>query len=137
MIYQIQIELDIFSMQRVYEFLATQSWWRTVSSVGQSGIGGHYYSVGIAYAHQDVKFRFDPQSAEFVVHDSQEVEIKRIKPSPSLIFLTDGHQIPESSKEPGFLRETKNNSGMIVGVGNIRPVPIPKYDDKNIKTGFD
>lgn len=63
-------------------------------------------------------------------------EIKRIKPSPSLIFLTDGHQIPETSKEPGFLRETKKNSGMIVGVGNIRPIPIPKYNDKNIKIGY-
>jgi hypothetical protein len=78
--FSLETEWDTFSMQRVYEFLATQSWWRTVSSVGQSGIGGHYYSVGIAYAHQDVKFRFDPLSAEFVVHDSQDVEIKRIKP---------------------------------------------------------
>jgi hypothetical protein len=73
-------ELEVFSMQRVYDFLATQSWWRTVSKVGQTGIGAHFYSVGIAFAHQDVKFTFDAQSAEFVVKNAQDVEIKRIKP---------------------------------------------------------
>ena len=73
-------ELQAFSMQRVYDFLAAQHWWRTVSKVGQAGIGGHFYSVGIAYAHQDVKFTFDAQSAEFVVKDAQDVEVKRIIP---------------------------------------------------------
>jgi hypothetical protein len=78
--FSVEAELDIFSIQRVYDFLATQSWWRTVSKVGQAGIGGHFYSVGIAHARQDVKFTFDPQSAEFVVKDAQDIEIKRIKP---------------------------------------------------------
>lgn len=52
-------EIQTFSMQRVYDFLSTQHWWRTVSTVGQAGIGGHFYSVGLAYAHQDVKFTFE------------------------------------------------------------------------------
>jgi hypothetical protein len=78
--FNIDEELDFFSIQRVYDFLATQSWWRTVSKVGQTGIGGLRYSVGLAYAHQDVKFTFDPHTIEFVVKDSQDVEIKRIKP---------------------------------------------------------
>jgi hypothetical protein len=73
-------ELEIFSIKRVYDYLATQFWWRTVSKVGQAGIAGHYYSVGLAYAHQDVKFTFDPNHAEFVVKDTQDLEIKCIKP---------------------------------------------------------
>ena len=64
----------------MYDFLSTQSWWRTVSKVGQTGIAGRYYTVGLAYANQDVKFTFDPHTAEFVVNDIQGNEIKRIKP---------------------------------------------------------
>ena len=73
-------ELQLFSMQRIDDFLAAQQWWQTVSTVGQTGIGGHFYSVEIAYAHQDVKFTLDAQSGEFVVKDAQELEFKRIKP---------------------------------------------------------
>lgn len=73
-------ELLSFSMQRIYDFLATQHWWRTISKVGQTSIGGIVYSVGLDYARQDVKFTFDPQIAEFVVKDAQDVVIKRIKP---------------------------------------------------------
>lgn len=78
--FNIDEELDIFSIQRVYDYLSTQSWWRTVSKVGQTGIAGHYYTVGLAYAYQDVKFTFDPQTIEFVVKDVHDLEIKRIKP---------------------------------------------------------
>lgn len=78
--FNIDEELHIFSIQRVYEYLSTQSWWRTVSKVGQTGIAGHYYTVGLAYARQDVKFTFDPQTMEFVVNDVLDVEIKRIQP---------------------------------------------------------
>jgi hypothetical protein len=90
-----QEELKTFSMQRIYDFLATQYWWRTVSKVGQIGIGGHCYSVGIAYAHQDVKLAFDAQSAEFVVKDAQDVEIKPIKPKNLTVEeITGLHSVP-------------------------------------------
>lgn len=88
-------ELQIFSMQRIYDFLATQHWWRTVSKVGQIGIGGHFYYVGIAYAHLDVKLTFDAQAAVFVVKDAQDVEIKRIKPKYlSLEAITGLNPVP-------------------------------------------
>jgi hypothetical protein len=73
-------ELEIFSMERVYQYLAEQHWWRRVSKVGQISIGGHRYSVGMAYAYQDVKLTFDADAVEFVVEDSQEEEIKRLEP---------------------------------------------------------
>ena len=73
-------ELEIFSMKRVYRHLADQHWWRRVSKMGQIGLGGYRYGVGMAHAHQDVKITFDEDAAEFVVEDSQQKEIKRLKP---------------------------------------------------------
>jgi transposase len=70
-------ELEIFSMERVYRYLAAQHWWRRVSMVGQISLGGYRYSVGRPYANQDVRVTFDAEAAEFVVEDSQQVEIKR------------------------------------------------------------
>ena len=63
-------------------------------------------------------------------------EINRLNPKPSLVFLTDGQQTPATAKEPRFLRESGKNSGLIVGVGNLQPVPIPKLDNNNIQTGY-
>lgn len=63
-------------------------------------------------------------------------ELNRLDPKPSLVFLTDGQQTPAVTKPPRFLRESGQNSGMIVGVGNLQPVPIPKLDNNNIQTGF-
>jgi mxaL protein len=63
-------------------------------------------------------------------------EINKLNPKPSLVFLTDGQQTPATAKEPRFLRESGENSGLIVGVGNLHPVPIPKLDNNNIQTGY-
>ncbi len=73
-------ELELFSLQRVYAFLAPQFWWRSVSQVGQVFLAGQRYSVGQALVHQGVKFTFDPLRRPLVVTDTQEVEIKRLQP---------------------------------------------------------
>jgi hypothetical protein len=73
-------ELELFSMDRVYQFLAGQHWWRKVSQVGQFSIGGQRCGIGNTYAHQDVRVMFDPHTIEFVVEDSQREEIKRFEP---------------------------------------------------------
>lgn len=73
-------ELDIFSLDRVYRYLAEQHWWRWVSQVGQISLGNHQYTVGAEFARQDVKVTFDATTTEFVVHDAQENEIKRLTP---------------------------------------------------------
>ena len=73
-------ELDIFSLERVYRYLADRHWWRRVSTVGQISLGGHVYGVGRVYAHRDVQITFDADAVEFVVEDSQEVKIKRLTP---------------------------------------------------------
>lgn len=73
-------ELDLFSMDLIYEFLADQHWWRRVSEVGQFSIGGQRYGLGTANANQDVCVTFDPETIEFVVEDSHGEEIKRLEP---------------------------------------------------------
>lgn len=78
--YSPEKELEIFSMERVYSYLATQHWWRRATIVGQIGLGGRRYGVGVAHAHQDVRITFDADTAEFVVEDSHRREIKRLTP---------------------------------------------------------
>jgi len=64
--YHPQREPALFDLKRVDAYLATQTWLRTVSSVGQVTLGGYRYGVGIAWAHQTVSIRFDPQDRHFV-----------------------------------------------------------------------
>lgn len=63
-------------------------------------------------------------------------EAARIDSGPSLVFFTDGQQTPVSAKDPRFLLERGQVKGLLVGVGNLLPVPIPKYDPNNIQTGY-
>ena len=63
-------------------------------------------------------------------------EIDRMTPKPSLVFLTDGQQTPATTRPPRFLQETGQHTGLIVGVGNLQPVPIPRLDSQNIQTGY-
>ena len=63
-------ELALFDLGRVDAFLSTFTWTRKVSKTGQICIGGQheYYSVGRAYARQEVMVRFDPTDRHFVFY---------------------------------------------------------------------
>lgn len=56
--------------------------------------------------------------------------VKPLAGSPSLVFVTDGHEAPPL--RPGVALSPEDSSGelrgSIVGVGGNQPVPIPKYD---------
>lgn len=60
---------------------------------------------------------------------------KKLDPSPVLVFMTDGQQTPLAAKEPGYPEKLGKAEGFLVGVGNLRPVPVPKFDDKDIQHG--
>ena len=60
----------------------------------------------------------------------------KIDSGPSLVFFSDGQQTPVSAKDPRFLLERGQVKGLLVGVGNLLPVPIAKYDQNNIQTGY-
>jgi transposase InsO family protein len=63
-------ELALFDLRRVDAFLSTFTWTRKVNKTGQIGLGGQheYYSVGRAYARQEVVVRFDPADRHFVFY---------------------------------------------------------------------
>jgi len=69
--FQAEQELAHFDLGRVDAFLANQHWHRKVDKTGRICIGGHhhYYSVGRAYAYQEVLIRFDPVDRHFVFYD--------------------------------------------------------------------
>lgn len=94
--YSPEKELEIFSLERVYRYLAEQHWWRRVSTVGQISLGGPVYGVGRPYAHQDVQITFDAEAIELVVKDSQEVEIKRLTPQSLTVEEITGLESPAS-----------------------------------------
>lgn len=64
--YQPEWELDLFDLARVYCYLASQSWTRTVSQNGQVSLGGTRYSLGRAWAEQTVTVSFDAAGRQFV-----------------------------------------------------------------------
>ena len=99
--YSPEKELEIFSLERVYRHLADQHWWRRVSQVGQISLGGHRYSVGRSHACQDVRVTFDADAAEFVVQDSQQVEIKRLRPKGLTVKAITGLEPAPRRASPG------------------------------------
>ena len=63
-------------------------------------------------------------------------EISQMEDKPRLVFFTDGQQTPLNIKEPFFLLKPGVVQGLIVGVGNLQPVPIPRLDINNIPQGY-
>lgn len=63
---------------------------------------------------------------------------KRLPGSPSLVFITDGQEAPPLSARhrPSFDDKPGDVSGVIVGVGDLRPSPIPKSDPSGRPLGF-
>ena len=70
--FQPEHELALFDLNRVDAFLSTFTWTRKVNKTGQITIGGqnNRYSVGRAYARQQVLVRFDPADRHFVFYPS-------------------------------------------------------------------
>jgi mxaL protein len=65
-------------------------------------------------------------------------QAKLIDPSPSIIFITDGHESPPLHKTlfAKFKGEQGDITGVFVGVGGDDLLPIPKHDLDGNETGF-
>src|SRR5688572_18621863 len=57
---------------------------------------------------------------------------------PSLVFVTDGHEAPplDARQRPAFDDKPGEVAGLIVGVGELSPSPIPKLDPSGRRLGF-
>jgi mxaL protein len=62
--------------------------------------------------------------------------LRSISPEPVLVFMSDGQQTPSIAKEPGYPAKLGKANGLLVGVGNLQPVPVPRYDKNHIQQGF-
>ena len=67
------------------------------------------------------------------------IDVARQLPGrPSLVFVTDGQEAPPLTPQhrPRFDDKPGDVAGLIVGVGDLRPSPIPKTDPSGRPLGF-
>ena len=76
--YRLECERQLFDEQRIYDYLATIELERKVSSTGQIQLRGRSRAVGRAYAGQSVIVQCDAKTHEWVVHQADGVELKRL-----------------------------------------------------------
>ncbi len=65
-------------------------------------------------------------------------QAKLMDPSPDVVFITDGHEAPPLHAElyPKYKKKLGDVSGIFVGVGGEKLLPIPKHDFDGTRNGF-
>lgn len=81
--YRPEWELDLFDLKRVDAYLAGFTWTRTCTSVGQLRMRKIRYSLGQAWAHQNVSVTYDPAVRQFVFKQIRS-ETRKGKEQPEL-----------------------------------------------------
>ena len=66
------------------------------------------------------------------------LNVRDLKPTPSVVFMTDGHEAPPlpPQRVRGYDGQLGEVRGWVVGVGNLEPRPIPKTDPDGKRIGF-
>lgn len=64
--------------------------------------------------------------------------VKALPGTPSLVFVTDGHEAPplEPRNRPRYDNKPGEVAGLVIGVGGLAPMPIPKTDPAGRPIGF-
>ncbi|MFT7414577.1 MAG: mxaL protein [Methylophagaceae bacterium] len=65
-------------------------------------------------------------------------QAKLMDPSPDVVFITDGHEAPPLHETlfPKYKEKLGDVSGVFVGIGGDKPLPIPKHDIDGKEDGF-
>ena len=65
-------------------------------------------------------------------------QAKLMDPSPDVVFLTDGHEAPplHASLFPKYKKKLGDTSGVFVGVGGDKLLPIPRHKFDGTPDGF-
>ncbi|NQY26573.1 MAG: VWA domain-containing protein [Piscirickettsiaceae bacterium] len=65
-------------------------------------------------------------------------QAKLMDPMPNIVFITDGHEAPPLHKElyPKYKKKLGDISGVFVGVGGDKLLPIPKHKFDGTADGF-
>jgi hypothetical protein len=96
------VELALFDLKRVDQFLARYAWPHLVTKNGQVTVGENIYYVGIAYAGQTIDVRFDPQDRNLTFHDAKDGHVIRRRPVKGLTVanITGLEEPPPPSNTP-------------------------------------
>jgi len=64
--------------------------------------------------------------------------VKSLPGKPAYVLMTDGHESPpiSLSHRPRIDAKPGEFAGVLVGVGSLRPQPIPKFDPEGHRIGF-
>lgn len=98
--YHPQLELTLFSLQRVLDYLAQISFKRKVSAKGQLRVGRARYSVGSRYAAQAVQVRLDPDAIHWVFYHAETGDEITRRPARGLDLHTLTGLDPEEMQRP-------------------------------------
>ncbi len=65
-------------------------------------------------------------------------QAKLMEPSPDIVFITDGHEAPPLHETlfPKYQGKLGDVSGVFIGVGGEKLLPIPKHDIDGTEAGF-
>jgi len=118
-------ELAHFDLTLVDAFLSTFTWTRKVGKTGQICLGGYheYYSVGRAYARQEVSIRFDPADRHLVFYLPKSEETDE-----------DGDDLQEIGRRPARNLEIEDLTGLIPWPVDLVPqqLPLPLFLAKGV-----
>lgn len=68
-------------MQKVYAYLAQQTWYRQVSAQGQLMLGAQRYGLGKDWQKQPVRITFDQETQEFICSTLDTQKTERFQPN--------------------------------------------------------
>jgi hypothetical protein len=78
-LYQLEAEEALLDMQRVYDYLSQQRWFRHVSAAGQFTLGTCRYGLGKTWGNQTIEIHFDPATQEIVCSSADAQVTKRLQ----------------------------------------------------------
>lgn len=81
--YRPEWELELFDLKRMDAYLASFTWFRKATSAGQLRMRKLRYTLGKAWAHQEISITFDPEKRQYVFTQIRS-ETKKGKNMPKL-----------------------------------------------------
>jgi len=76
--YRLEQEAELLDLQRVYDYLARNRWFRQVTVMGQFTLDSYRYGLGKAWANQQVEIGFDPHTQEFICRSADGQRTQRL-----------------------------------------------------------
>jgi hypothetical protein len=76
--YRPEWEEDLLDMQKAYDYLSKQEWFRQTTPSGQVMLGAHRYGLGKRWGKQIIRFTFDPSAQEYICSSPDAQQIERI-----------------------------------------------------------